>query len=117
MRTVLRHTHALLLACALPGAACAAARGTQFWNLTATTVTHLQLAPSGSSAFGPDQCKNDPDGTVDPDERVKVTGIESGQYDVKIAYKGGKVCLAKGVAVEKGQVFSIDAKALTDCTK
>ena len=67
---------ALLLLCMVSSDALAAAKGTQFWNLAATTVTHLQLAPAGTTGFGPDQCENDPDGTVDPYERVKVTGVE-----------------------------------------
>lgn len=108
---------ALLLLCMVSSDALAAAKGTQFWNLAATTVTHLQLAPAGTTGFGPDQCENDPDGTVDPYERVKVTGVESGTYDVKVSYKGGKTCTVRNVAVEKGKVFSIEPKALTDCTK
>ena len=53
----------------------AAAKDTRFWNLTASTVKSLELAPSGTTAFGPNQCANDPDGAVDHDERVKVTGV------------------------------------------
>ena len=117
MTIAIKRPTVVLLACALTGTAWAAAKGTQFWNLTATTVTHLQLAPAGTRQFGPDQCKNDPDGTVDPDERLKITGIDSGLYDVEVAYKGGKVCTVKGVAVEKDKVFSVEVTALTDCAK
>ncbi len=105
------------LALALPIAAQAAEKGTQFWNLAAKTVTHLQLAPAGTQSFGADQARNDPDGTVDPDERVKVTGIESGTYDAKVTYKGDRTCVVKGLKVDKGKVFSIDDKALTDCAR
>ena len=105
----------LLAGSVLP--AVAASKGTQFWNLAATTVTHLQMAPAGTGQYGPDQCRNDPDGTVDADERVKVTGIETGSYDVKVAYKDGKVCTLRGLSVEKGKVFSIEPKDLTDCSK
>jgi len=49
----------------------AADRPARFWNLTRHTVSELQLAPTGSTAWGPNQCKNDKDGTVDPDERLR----------------------------------------------
>ena len=40
----------------------AMAKDTRFWNLTSSTVKSLELAPAGTSAFGPNQCANDPDG-------------------------------------------------------
>ena len=46
----------------------ATAKDTQFWNLTSSTVNSLELAPAATPAFGPNQCKNDPDGAVDADE-------------------------------------------------
>ena len=40
----------------------AMAKDTRFWNLTSSTVKSLELAPAGTSAFGPNQTTNDPDG-------------------------------------------------------
>src|SRR5262245_10214659 len=62
-------------------AAIAQSRPTRFWNLTRHTISELHLAPAGSTDFGPNQCKNDKDGTVDPDERLRITGVASGTYD------------------------------------
>ena len=45
----------------------AMAKDTRFWNLTSSTVKSLELAPTGTSAFGPNQTTNDPDGAVDHD--------------------------------------------------
>ena len=45
-----------------------ASRPTRFWNLTRHTISELALAPAGTNNFGPNQCKNDRDGTVDPDD-------------------------------------------------
>lgn len=59
-----------------------AAERLRFWNLTTVTIEHLYLAPAGTTAWSANQCKNDPDGTVDPDERLRLTGIEPGRYDV-----------------------------------
>jgi hypothetical protein len=105
----------LLLAVIAASGALAAEKPIRFWNLTSATVTELRLAPAGSNKFGPDQCKNDKDGSVDHDERLPVTGVSPGGYDVRIGYKGGKTCLVKNVAIEGGKVFSIEDKDLVDC--
>ena len=94
----------------------AAAKDTRFWNLTASTVKSLELAPTGTSAFGPNQTANDPDGAVDHDERLKVTGVKSGAYDARLKLADGRVCLAKGVQIEAGKVFAIEDKELTGCS-
>ena len=93
----------------------AAAKDTRFWNLTSSTVTSLELAPSGTSAFGPNQCANDPDGAVDHDERVKVTGVTTGAYDARLKLADGRVCTAKAVHIETGKPFSIEDKDLDGC--
>lgn len=97
--------------------ALAQSKPTRFWNLTSNTVTNLQLAPAGTQDWGSNQCKNDPDGTVDHDERVRVTNIKAGRYDVKLADKAGRVCIVRNVDVKEGAVFSIEEKQLTDCRK
>jgi hypothetical protein len=97
--------------------ASAADRPTRFWNLTHNTVQEFQLAPAGSTAWGENQCKNDKDGAVDFDERLRITGIESGRYDARIKDASGRVCFARNVTIEAGKVFSIDEKDLVDCAK
>jgi len=92
-----------------------AASRTRFWNLTTGTIKEFRLAPAGSSSFGKNQCENDPDASVDHDERLDVTGISSGRYDAKIVYASGKACVARGVEVKEGKVFSIDDHDLVDC--
>ena len=75
----------------------------------------LQLSPAGKDAWGPDQCKNDRDGTVDHDERLRITGIEPGRYDAKLADRIGRVCIVRDIDVKDGAVFAIEEKQLTDC--
>ncbi len=84
-------------------------------NLTGETVAKLELAPAGTQGWGPDQCKNDKDGTVDNDERLKVEGVAPGSYDARLTFKGGRVCYARGLAVEEGKVFSVELDQLKDC--
>jgi hypothetical protein len=90
-------------------------KGIRFWNLTLYTITSFQMSPAGKDSWGPDQCKNDRDGTVDHDERLRITGIEPGRYDVRLADKIGRVCIVRNVEVKDGAVFSIEEKQLTDC--
>jgi hypothetical protein len=106
-----------MAALALGGPAVAKDKPTRFWNLTMYTVNNLQLSPAGKNEFGPNQCKNDKDGTVDHDERVAVNGVTAGRYDVKLADNSGRSCLVKNVEVKPGAVFVIEEKQLTDCGK
>jgi hypothetical protein len=97
------------------GAAAQDRRGIRFWNLTLYTITSLQMSPAGQDKWGPDQCQNDRDGTVDHDERLRITGIEPGRYDVKLTDKIGRMCIVRDVEVKAAAVFAIEEKQLTDC--
>ncbi len=105
----------LAVAFATSGAT-AKSKGTRFWNLTLNTVTSLQLSPAGKENWGPNQCKNDRDGTVDHDERLPITDVQSGRYDVKLADKT-RVCVVRNIEVKDGGIFTIEEKQLTDCHK
>src|SRR6478752_6814506 len=107
----------LVLAFAATSAvAFAQSRSTRFWNLTQFTISEFYLAPAGTTNFGPNQCKNDKDGTVDHDERLRVTGVAPGMYDAKLKDTSGRSCLVRNVKVEAGEIFSIEEKELTACT-
>ena len=93
-----------------------AAKGTKVWNLTDNTITKLQLAPAGTQDFGPDQAKNDKDGAVDHDERLKITGVATGTYDAKLTDSKGRTCTARNLAVKQGEIFSIEEKHL-ECAR
>ena len=107
---------ALILVFTAGLAGTAHAKATKFWNLTANTVTSLQLAPAGTTNFGPNLTKSDPDGTVEHDERIKVA-VPAGSYDAKIADNKGRSCTIIGVVVKDGEVFSIDEQQLAGCGK
>ena len=78
----------------------ALAKDTQFWNLTADTITSLQLSPPGKNEWGRNQADNDRDHTVDHDERLKITDTPAGVYDVKFVDKERKVKHARRRLVE-----------------
>jgi len=88
-----------------------------FWNLTTSTITNLVMAPAGSSEFGPNQCANDRDGSVDHDERLRLTGIAPGRYDVQLTTKPGRMCTVRNVEVKGGgkYAFSLADNDLVDC--
>jgi hypothetical protein len=90
-------------------------RPTRFWNLTKNTISELRLAPAGTSNWGPDQCKNDKDGSVDPDERLRISAGASGRYDAKFTDVTGRVCIVHDIKIEPGAVFAIEEKDLTSC--
>ena len=95
----------------------ASAKDTRFWNLTANTITSLQLSPPGKNEWGRNQADNDRDHTVDHDERLKITDTEAGIYDVKFADKSGRTCVVPNIEIKEGLVFSIEEKNLTNCAK
>jgi hypothetical protein len=90
---------------------------TRFWNLTVNTITALQMSPAGKQEWGINQCKNDRDGTVDHDERLRITDVSAGRYDVRLVDKAGRTCIVRDIDVKEGAVFIIEEKQLTDCRK
>jgi hypothetical protein len=101
------------------GSTALAAKDLRFWNLTGVTISELYLAPTGTTSWSSNQCKNDKDGTVDPDERLAIKGITPGRYDVKLTDEHGRTCMVNNVEVKAGgaYAFSISDKQLTHCTK
>jgi len=99
----------------LPGGA--SAKDTRFWNLTAHTITSLQLSPAGKNDWGANQADNDRDHTVDHDERLKITDTASGIYDVKFSDKSGRTCVVPNLQVTAGAIFTIEEKDLKGCAK
>jgi hypothetical protein len=112
----LRVTLLVLGLTVLESAASAQTRPTRFWNLTSHTISEFYLAPAGTTDWGPNQCKNDKDGTVDPDERLRITGVTPGSHDARLTDVSGRSCLVRGIKIEAGEIFSIEEKDLTECT-
>jgi hypothetical protein len=107
----------MLMLAAMSAQASAEGRPTRFWNLTRHTISEFHLAPAGTANFGPNQCKNDKDGTVDPDERLRITGVMPGSYDAKLKDVSGRTCVVRNIEVKAGEIFSIEEKELTSCTR
>jgi hypothetical protein len=97
--------------------ATAQGRPTRFWNLTHGRISEFYLAPVGTTNWGPNQAKNDKDGIVDPDERLRITDVKPGTYDAKLTDLTGRICMVRNVKVETGEIFSIEEKDLTSCNR
>src|SRR6202046_4199201 len=95
----------------------AAEQPSRFWNLTRHTIAEFYLAPAGTTNWGDNQCKNDKDGTVDSDERLRITGVSPGTYDARLKDVSGRVCYARNLNIKAGDIFSLEEKDLTDCGK
>jgi hypothetical protein len=115
MRAARSFAIASVLAVALAGPAWA--KTTKLWNLTAYTITSIELAPAGSGKYGQDLAKLDPDGSVDHDERIKLGNVADGSYDVRVKDDHGRTCVVKGVAIKDGDIVAIEEKQLEGCAK
>jgi hypothetical protein len=111
-----RFAFMVLALCVTSSAAFAAERPLRFWNLTRHTISEFYLAPAGTTSWGANQCRNDKDGTVDSDERLRITDTPPGIYDAKLTDVSGRVCIVRNVKLEAGEIFSIEEKELTSCT-
>ena len=96
----------------------ALARDLQFWNQTTHEFQGVYLAPPGTMKWGANQTENDEDHSVQADERLKITGVAPGHYDVKVVDMHGQTCIVKDVEVKgTGRVaFAIEESQLTSCT-
>src|SRR5215471_18927997 len=108
---------AIFVLAASAAAALAAERPMRFWNLTLHTITEFYLAPAGTTNWGPNQCKNDRDGTVDSDERLRITDTPPGRYDAKLVDVSKRTCIVRNLELKAGEIFSIEEKELTSCTQ
>jgi hypothetical protein len=106
---------ALALTC-LASPALAAKKGMRFWNLTSETLAEVALAPAGSQTFGPNQCQNDKDGTVDFDEQLSIIGVAPGRYDIRTRDTKGRICLTRNVDVKANAIVSLRDKDLAECS-
>lgn len=78
------------------------------YNLTAASdLGGIYLAPAGTTDWGPNQALNDRDHQVEPTERLAVTGIGHGLYDVRAVTTKGHACVKTGVDLTHDTTFDI----------
>ena len=89
----------------------------KIWNLTASTIVDLRLAPSGSNKFGRNLTLDDKDKEIDVDERLTLRNVDPGLYDARVKLKNGRKCTLAGLKLEVGSIVSIEEKDLANCRR
>jgi hypothetical protein len=107
-----------LMAAALWGVAPPAAAADRFFgynNTTSTDFTAAFLSPAGTATWGPNQTANDKDHGWEAGERLPVTGIARGRFDLKLVDRGGHVCVKHGVDLTSDTTFEVRDEDLARC--
>lgn len=94
------------------------AAGDRFFAYNMTTRTDFKevyLAPAGSQEWGPNQTVNDKDRSLDTSERLALTGLAAGRYDVKLVAENGHTCFIRNVDLTKEKSFVIKEQQIGDC--
>ena len=105
----------LSLACST---AIAAESNLLFLNRVGETLVKLQLAPAGSSKWGPDQCQFEEDKSVENNEKIPLKEVTPGRYDVRFTDLKGRTCTVKNLDVKDGALVVIRENELPpECAK
>jgi len=102
---------------------------TMGWSATALAVDHfvafnlttstefkgLYLAPAGTSDWGANQVLGDREKVWDSSERLKLTGISRGRFDVRVVDDKGRQCSMRGVDMTKDLTFAVRDADLASC--
>ncbi|CAH2602256.1 conserved exported protein of unknown function [Rhodovastum atsumiense] len=82
---------------------------------TATEFKGVYLAPAGTTNWGANQALNDKDHSLDVSERLAITGLSRGRFDVRLQDDKGRTCLKRGVDLTKDASFEIREEDLATC--
>ena len=108
-------TMALAVAAAVLFATAAFAGDFEIKNGTDKNVHHLFLSPASQNTWGPDQLGSGHDDVIEAGSTFKLTGVEDGNYDVKLVLEDGSACVAKAVNFEGDMEWTIDEDMMHDC--
>lgn len=106
---------ALAVAGAVLFATAAYAGDFEISNATDKNVHHLYLSPASANTWGPDQLGSGHGDVIAAGSKFTLTGVEDGNYDVKLTLEDGSACVAKGVKFEGDMEWTIDADVMSDC--
>jgi hypothetical protein len=96
------------------------AQSQKFFAYNMTTRTDFKgvyLAPAGSENWSSNQTENDKDKSLDITERLQLTGLTPGRYDVKLVTEDGGSCIVKDVDLTKENSFVIKEDQIAGCHK
>lgn len=114
----MRHIVLVTLAAALTAVAAGAQAGMKFFAYNMTTSSdfiYVYMAPAGSNQWGPNQAVNDLDQVFNITERLPLTGLQPGAYDVKLVDSHGRTCIKRNVVLGQERSFEIRDFDLGNC--
>ena len=89
-----------------------------FLNRVGETIVHLQLAPAGTTKWGPDQCQYEDDKSIEHNEKIPLTGVMPGRYDIRFMDLKGRACTVRNIDVKDGALVVLRENELpAECTK
>jgi hypothetical protein len=84
-------------------------------NLTSVPITQIYASPAGQNTFSSDQIPMNPEGEIDRNKILRLTGFAPGRYVLRITDNSGRVCWARNVDLQVNKVVSLQDEDLTDC--
>jgi hypothetical protein len=108
----------VLLVVAVFGLSVTASAADRFfaYNLTTSSeFTGLWLAPAGTENWGPNQALSDKDHSLDVTERLPITGLGPGSFDVRLQDRKGHICVKRNVDLRHDHSFDIRDGDLAAC--
>jgi hypothetical protein len=101
-----------------PAALAAEDKPSLFLNRVGETIVKLQLAPAGTTKWGPDQCQYEDDKSVEHNEKIPLHDVTPGRYDVRFTDLKGRSCTVKNLDVKEGALTVIRENELPpDCVR
>jgi hypothetical protein len=89
-----------------------------FLNRVGESIVKLQLAPAGTTKWGPDQCQYEDDKSVENNEKIPLKGTAPGRYDIRFTDLKGRSCTVKNLEVKAGALVVLREKELPpECAK
>jgi hypothetical protein len=86
------------------------------YNLTTSSdFKGVYLAPAGTTKWGPNQALNDNDKVLNRSERLALTGLKRGKFDLKLVDQKGRTCIRPGVDLTQDLTFEVRDADLTNC--
>src|SRR4051794_17723843 len=82
---------------------------------TATEFKGVYLAPAGTTNWSRNQALNDKDHSLESSERLAITGISRGKFDVRLEDDKGRTCFKRNVDLTKETSFEIREEDLSTC--
>jgi hypothetical protein len=78
-----------------------------FNETTSTAFTEVYLRPQGSATWGPNLALNDKDKVWDSGERLSITGLSPGIFDLKVIDRSGQTCIKRGLDLTRDRTFEL----------